>query len=57
MEKPEVTALVALRKDLKGEAYSPGDDGYDEARTAWYLNARQSPALVVAAEHHRELVL
>ena len=42
--------LEALRAGLKGAAYVPGDEGYDEARTAWNLNAHQHPALVVVAE-------
>ena len=44
------SALEALKDGLKGDAYAPGDGGYDEARAAWNLNARQSPAVVVAAE-------
>src|SRR5919107_3637298 len=42
--------LEALRAGLKGAAYVPGDEGYDEVRTAWNLNAHQHPALVVVAE-------
>ncbi len=42
--------LEALRAGLKGVAYVPGDEGYDEARAAWNLNAHQHPALVVVAE-------
>ena len=42
--------LEGLRAGLKGAAYVPGDEGYDEARAAWNLNARQHPALVVVAE-------
>jgi FAD/FMN-containing dehydrogenase len=44
------SALEALKDALKGDAYAPGDGGYDEARAAWNLNAHQSPAVVVAAE-------
>jgi FAD/FMN-containing dehydrogenase len=44
------SALEALKDALKGDAYVPGDGGYDEARAAWNLNAHQSPAVVVAAE-------
>src|ERR687893_229070 len=43
-------ALGGLKDALKGDAYVPGDGGYDEARAAWNLNAHQSPALVVVAE-------
>ena len=42
--------LETLRAGLRGDAYAPGDEGYDEARSAWNLNARQHPALVVMAE-------
>jgi FAD/FMN-containing dehydrogenase len=44
------SALEALKDGLKGDAYAPGDGGYDEARAAWNLNAHQHPALVVVAE-------
>ena len=44
------SALEALKDGLKGDAFAPGDGGYDEARAAWNLNAHQSPALVVMAE-------
>ena len=42
--------LEGLRAGLKGAAYVPGDEGYDEARAAWNLNAHQHPALVVVAQ-------
>ncbi len=44
------SALEHLRAGLKGDAYVPGDAGYDEARAAWNLNAHQHPALVVEAQ-------
>ncbi len=44
------SALEEIRANLKGDAFAPGDEGYEEARTAWNLNAHQSPALVVMAE-------
>ncbi len=44
------SALEDLRAGLKGDAYVPGDAGYDEARVAWNLNAHQHPALVVMAQ-------
>jgi FAD/FMN-containing dehydrogenase len=43
-------ALAEFRSNHKGEAHTPGDEGYDGARAAWNLNAHQSPALVVMAE-------
>ena len=42
--------LESLRARLRGAAVRPGDDGYDEGRTAWNLNAAHRPALVVLAE-------
>ncbi|MBA3794947.1 MAG: FAD-binding oxidoreductase [Rubrobacter sp.] len=44
------SALEVLKGGLKGDAYAPGDEGYDEACAAWNLNAHQHPALVVVAE-------
>jgi len=44
------SALEDLRAGLKGDAYVPGDAGYNGARAAWNLNANQHPALVVMAE-------
>ena len=37
------SALETLQAGLKGDAYVPGDAGYDEARAAWNLNARWAP--------------
>src|ERR671913_1838048 len=48
--KIDTLELEGLRAGLKGAAYVPGDEGYDEARTAWNLNTHQHPALVVVAE-------
>jgi FAD/FMN-containing dehydrogenase len=48
--KIDTPELEALRAGLKGAAYVPGDEGYDEARAAWNLNAHQYPALVVVGE-------
>lgn len=45
----EGSALEELRAALRGVAYVPGEDGYDEARRAWNLNGHQHPALVVVA--------
>src|SRR5919199_2940723 len=44
------STLDAFRAGLRGAAYAPGEDGYDEARRAWNLNAHQHPAVVVVAE-------
>jgi FAD/FMN-containing dehydrogenase len=43
-------AVDELRARLRGALLHPGDEGYDEARAAWNLNAHQRPALVVVAE-------
>jgi hypothetical protein len=43
------STLEELRAGLRGAAYAPGEEGYDEARKAWNLNANQHPALVVMA--------
>lgn len=49
-EMLDTEAVEALRSGLRGAALLPGEQGYDEASTAWNLNARQRPALVVVAE-------
>jgi FAD/FMN-containing dehydrogenase len=57
METIKSTAhLQALRAGLKGAVYAPGDEGYDEARGAWNLNAEQRPALVVVAEGASDVI-
>ena len=33
------STLEGLRAGLRGDAYVPGDEGYEEGRTAWNLNA------------------
>jgi FAD/FMN-containing dehydrogenase len=43
------STLEAFRTGLRSAAYAPGEEGYDEARKAWNLNAHQHPALVVMA--------
>ena len=50
------STLEALRAGLRGDAYVPGDEGYEEGRTAWNLNAHQHPALVVVAEGAADVV-
>ena len=41
------STLEELGAGLRGAAYVPGEEGYDEARKAWNLNAHHHPALVV----------
>ena len=43
------STLEELGAGLRGAAYVPGEEGYDEARKAWNLNAHQHPELVVMA--------
>jgi FAD/FMN-containing dehydrogenase len=43
------STLEELRAGLRGAVYPPGEQGYDEARKAWNLNANQHPALVMMA--------
>ena len=50
------STLEEFRANLRGSAYLPGEEGYDETRAAWNLNAHQSPALVVAAEGASDVV-
>jgi len=45
----EGSVLEALRGGLRGAAYAPGEEGYEEGRRAFNLNAHQHPALVVMA--------
>ena len=40
-------ASDAVRADIHGDAFVPGDPGYDGARRAWALTADQRPAMVV----------
>jgi hypothetical protein len=37
------STLEELRAGLRGDVYAPGEQGYDEARKAWNLNAHQRP--------------
>src|SRR5580704_11243219 len=41
--------LGTLRTAITGDAFTPGDHGYDEARRAWNLTADERPAVVVVA--------
>src|SRR5215212_2021319 len=45
----DTSILEDFRAGLRGAAYAPSEEGYDEARRAWNLNAHQRPALVVMA--------
>jgi FAD/FMN-containing dehydrogenase len=50
------STFETLRAGLWDAAYTPGDEGYDEARSAWNLTADQRPALVVMAEDAAHVV-
>jgi FAD/FMN-containing dehydrogenase len=42
-------ATDALRADVTGQVFVPGDPGYDQARQAWQQTVDQRPAMVVEA--------
>ena len=42
--------LQALRAAIEGEAFVPGEAGYDQARQAWNLAVDTRPAVVVETE-------
>jgi hypothetical protein len=50
------SAIEKLRRGLQGSAHAPGEEGYDEGRRAFNLNAHQEPALVVLAEAAADVV-
>ncbi len=52
----DASALETLRAGLRGVAYAPGEEGYDEGRQAFNLNAYQHPALVVMAAGAADVV-
>jgi len=43
-------AILALRADIAGGVFVPGDPGYDQARQTWTLAVDERPAMVVEAE-------
>jgi FAD/FMN-containing dehydrogenase len=50
------STLERLRAGLRGAVYVPGEEGYDEGREAFNLNAHQHPALVVMAAGPADVV-
>jgi hypothetical protein len=52
----DASAVEQLRTGLRGSVYTPGEDGYDEGRQAFNLNALQEPALVVVAGAAEDIV-
>ncbi|MDX2140953.1 MAG: FAD-binding oxidoreductase [Chloroflexota bacterium] len=43
--------VEALREQVTGDVFQPGDAGYDAARAAWNLSVNQYPAVVVVAHN------
>ena len=46
----------SLKEIVAGDVLVPGDDGYDDARAGFFLNADQRPAVVVLAEFAQDVV-
>jgi len=51
---PEATD--ALRADIAGQVFVPGDPGYDQARQAWQLTVDQRPAMAVEAASAADVI-
>jgi hypothetical protein len=49
-------AAARLSPTIAGDVFVPGDDGYDEARRAFFLGVDQRPSVVVLAESARDVV-
>ena len=50
------SAADRLRTDFTGELISPGDEGYDTARTVWNGAIDRRPALIARARHTADVV-
>ncbi|MEV6049809.1 FAD-binding oxidoreductase [Streptomyces sp. NPDC052107] len=49
-------ALAALREDLAGEAFAPGDPGYDEARAVFNAMNDRRPAVIAQCANAADVV-
>ncbi|MGJ5750539.1 FAD/FMN-containing dehydrogenase [Streptomyces puniciscabiei] len=49
-------ALAALREDLSGDVYAPGDPGYDEARTVFNAAIDRRPAVIAQCANAADVV-
>ncbi|WP_225829179.1 FAD-binding oxidoreductase [Streptomyces naphthomycinicus] len=49
-------ALAALREDLAGEVFAPGDPGYDEARAVFDARTDRRPAVIARCAHPADVV-
>ncbi|MEU6552365.1 FAD-binding oxidoreductase [Streptomyces sp. NPDC046915] len=49
-------ALDALRADLTGDVFAPGDPGYDEARAFFDARADRRPAVIARCAHEADVV-
>jgi hypothetical protein len=45
-----------LKAKVKGQVFTPGDEGYDRARMAWNLSVSQYPAVVMFASDAADII-